>query len=268
MKIFIALWACIFGTIISYAQRLPLSTTSDSCKYYYYLGWKNILDDGDYSASERSYRKMMKFDPNFLLGISLLGRISTNPRERDSIEAILHVRKSEIRNDERLLLDVFIELLTLTNLRAKDPGKANVQREKAFRLAEINLRKIAHTYPDDAHTKSEYIEVLHYRYGPKMALDSLRKQVSIKELENPFLLGYAAGMEAELGMFDEALQKAQRLQVILKDQRVSKPHTVFADIYFKMGKKAEAGAAVEKALQLDAGCIDAQRLKVKIDKMK
>ena len=99
-------------------------------------------------------------------------------------------------------------------------------------------------------------------------MDSLRTLASDNELENPFLLGYAAVMEAELGMFDKALQKAQRLQIILEDQRVPKPHAVFAAIYLKMGKKEEARIAVENALKIDAGNIDAQRLKVEIDKMK
>lgn len=268
MKVFIVLIIGIFGTTISNAQRLSLSTKSDSCAYYYYLGWKNVLEDGDYSASERSYRKMMRFDPQFLLGMSLLGRISTNPYERDSIKAILHKRRSEIQGDERLLFDVFNELLKLSSLRAKSSEKAKAQEKKTLKLAEANLRKIAHRYPNDTHTKSEYIEVLHYRYGPKAALDSLRTLASGNELENPFLLGYAAVMEAELGMFDKALQKAQRLQIILQDQHVPKPHAVFAAIYLKMGKKEEARIAVDNALKIDAGSIDAQRLKVEIDKMK
>jgi tetratricopeptide (TPR) repeat protein len=268
MKILCVVLVGLLGSIVSNAQRLPLSTTSDSCTYYYYLGWKNVLDDGDYSASEHSYRKMMMFDPHFLLGMSLLGRISSNAAERDSIELILQERKSHVKNDERLLLDVFIELLTMTNLRARDPDKANRQREQVFQLAEKNLRTTAHRYPNDLHTKSEYIEVLHYRYGPRVALDSLARLASVNELENPFLLGYAAAMEAELGMFDMAVQKAQRLQDILKGKRVPKPHTVWADIYYKMGKKEWAETAVDKALAIDPGSIDAQRLKAKINQMK
>jgi len=268
MKILSLVITYLFLAFVSNAQRLPLSTSSDSCKYYYYLGWKNVLDDGDYTASEHSYRKMILFDPHFLLGASLLGRISSNSAESDSIEQALQERKSHVKNDERLLLDVFIELLSLTNVRARDPENTNRYREQVFLLAEKNLRKIAHRYPDDLHTKSEYIEVLHYRYGPKVALDSLHQLVSASELENPFLLGYAAGMDAELGLFDKASQKAQRLQDILEGKRVPKPHTVWADLYFKMGKKDEARAAVDKALAIDGGSIDAKRLKVKIEQMK
>ena len=56
------------------------------------------MDDGDYTASEKSYHKMMSFDPDFLIGMSLLGRISPDKKERETLEATLLKRKSEIKN--------------------------------------------------------------------------------------------------------------------------------------------------------------------------
>ena len=226
------------------------------------------MDDGNYTASERSYRKMMSFDSEFLVGMSLLGRISLDKEERKKIEATLQKKKSEIKRDERLLFDVFLELLTLTNLRGQDPEKVKVQRNRAFEVGEKNLRIITHLYPDDVYTKAEYFEVLHYQYGPKAALDSLHRLSSTNQLQNPFILGFAADLEAELGNFDNALKMAGQLQTNLINLKVPKAYVVFADIYYKMGKKADAQAEVNQALKLDLGNIDAQRLKIKIEEMK
>jgi tetratricopeptide (TPR) repeat protein len=256
-----------FANSIS-AQKLKLSTTSDSCLYYYYQGWREVMDNGDYTASEKSYRNMVRFDSDFLVGLSLLGRISLTKEERETIEATLQKRKSEIKGDERLLLDVFLELLTLTNLRGQDPEKVKVQRSRAFEVGEKNLRIITHRYPDDVYTKAEYFEVLHYQYGPKIAFDSLNVLSSTNQLQNPFILGFAAELEAELGNFDSALRMAGHLKTNLINLKVPKAYVVLADIYYKMGKKADAKAEVNQALKLDAGNIDAQRLKIKIDEMK
>lgn len=269
MKAFLLLVSILtFSISPLVAQKLKLSTISDSCLFYYQQGWKQVMDDGDYTASEKSYRKMMNFDPDFLVGMSLLGRISLDTKELVSLESILLKRKSEIKNDERLLLDVFIELLTLRNVRGQDPEKAKAQRTKAFAVAEKNLLVIAHRYPDDVYTKAEYFEVLHYHYGPKAALDSLYRISSSDQLQNSFILGFAAEREAELGNFDNALKMAEQLHANLKNNKVPKPHVVFADVFHKMGRKAEAKTEVEQALKLDAGNIDAQRLKIKIEEMK
>ena len=256
-----------FAASIS-AQKLKMSTTSDSCLYYYYQGWTEVMDDGNYTAAEQSYRKMISFDSEFLVGLSLLGRISLDKEERKTIEATLQKRKSEIKGDERLLFDVFLELLTLTNLRGQDPEKAKIQRIRAFEVGEKNLRIITHRYPDDVYTKAEYFEVLNYHHGPKGALDSLYRISSTNQLQNPFILGFAAELEAELGNFDNALKMAGQLRANLINRKVPKTYVVLADIYYKMGKKAEAKAEVDRALILDPGNIDAQRLKIKIEEMK
>ena len=268
MKAFLIVISTLAFSTPTIAQKLQLSTSSDSCLFYYYEGWKQVMDDGDYTASEKSYRKMMSFDPDFLVGMSLLGRISSDKKEREALETILSKRKSEIINDERLLLDVFVELLILTNLRDRDPEKAKIQRIKAFAVGEKNLQVIGHRYPDDVYTKAEYFEVLHYHYGPKAALDTLYRISSSDQVLNPFILGFAAQLEAELGNFDKALKMASQLRTNLKNRNVPKPYVVFADLYHKMGKKAEAKTEVEQALNLDPGNIDAQRLKIKIDEQK
>ncbi|MFZ1807430.1 MAG: tetratricopeptide repeat protein [Cyclobacteriaceae bacterium] len=251
-----------FNSAIS--QHLKLSTSSDSATYYYYEGWRQVMDVGNYTASEVAYRKMMSFDSDFLIGLSLLGRITGDLSERQDIERTLENRKTELSGDERLLLDNYIELVKLTNLREADPEAAKVQLEKAFASGEENLNTLVHRYPDEIYYKAEYIEVLHRNHGPQRALDSLYSLASKEQQQEPFLLGYAANMEAEAGNFENALDKAAVLAKQIKDKQSPKPHVVYSDIYFKMGKFEKAKKYVQAALKLDPGNIDAQRLEKKI----
>ncbi|HNP96680.1 MAG TPA: hypothetical protein PKJ63_13665, partial [Cyclobacteriaceae bacterium] len=169
LRVGLLFWLTVLSASTS-AQRLSLSTPSDSAMHFYYEGWRQVMDEGNYTASENAYRKMMTFDPSFLVGLSLLGRITRDLNERQEIEATLIKRREEISGDERLLLDNYIALVKLTNLRETDPEEARQQLATIFQSNEKNLRKLVHTYPDEVYHKSEYIEVLHRNYGAAAAL--------------------------------------------------------------------------------------------------
>lgn len=223
------------------------------------------MDEGDYTASEKAYRKMMSFDADFIVGLSLLGRITRNLEERKEIEEVLNKKKAEVVGDERILLDNYLELVILTNLRETDPEMAKAQLDKIFENGEKNMRTIAHRYPDEIYYKAEYIEVLHRNHGPKAALDSMEVLLSKQQKQKPFLIGYAAHMEAEAGAFDKALAKAKILERHFKDSNSPKPFVVYSDIYYQKGNLSTARQYVTKALALDPGNIDAQRLEKKIE---
>ncbi len=263
-KAIIILFLFIINTRTTHSQHLQLSTSSDSALHYYYEGWRQVMDVGNYTASEVAYRKMMSFDKNFLVGLSLLGRITGNLQERLEIEQTLVNRRDELSGDERLLLDNYIELVKLTNLRETDPEAAKIQLEKAFESGEKNLNILVHRYPDEIYYKAEYIEVLHRNHGPQRALDSLYSLATTQQQHEPFLLGYAANMEAEAGNFKNALNKAGALSKQMKGKKSPKPHVVYSDIYYKMGKFGKAKKYVQSAIELDPGNIDAQRLEKKI----
>lgn len=262
LRIVFIIWLTVLSWT-SHAQRLSLSTSSDSAIYYYYEGWRQVMDEGNYTASENAYRKMMSFDPEFLVGMSLLGRITRDLNERKGIEATLLRRSDEVSGDERLLLDNYIGLVKLTNLRETDPERAKQELSTIFQANEKNLRKLVHTYPDEIYYKSEYIEVLHRNYGAAAALDSLNQITSSQQKNMPFLLGYAAHMEAELGKFDSALKKANQLSKLFS-YNSAKPFVVFGDIHFQKGDKKKATDFIKKALEIDPGNIDAQRLYAKL----
>jgi len=262
-RYFIAL--CFFFTgIDALSQRLPLSTQSDSAKYYYYEGWRQVMDAGNYTASEAAYRKMMKFDHRFLVGLSLVVRITHDFNERQHIESLLEERKSELNGDERLLLDNYIELVKLTNLRVTDPETAKQQVRITLKANEDNLKVIVHRYPDEIYYKAEYIEVIHHNYGARQALDSLYKLASLSQQNKPFLLGYAAQLEAETGDFETALNKARQLSKQTGYKNSPKPYVVYSDIYLRKGNLKKARQFVDQAILRDPGNIDAQRLKKSI----
>jgi len=247
------------------AQMLKLSTVSDSALYYYYEGWNEVMNRGDYTASENAYSKMMRHDPNFLVGLSLLGRITRDLQEREDIEKKLEQEKQSLAGDEAKLFETYLHLVKFTNLREKSPDTAREFMAELFELAEQNLRHIAHNYPDELFYKSEYIEILHRNYGAALALDSLQILANKKQKQSAFLLGYAAHLEAELGLFNSALKKAKAIERKFNDGTCPKPYVVYTDIYLMMGNKEKAGTYVDKALALDAGNIDAQRLKQRIE---
>lgn len=224
------------------------------------------MDQGFYGPAEVSYRKALTFDPAFLVGKSVLARLTTNLEERLQLFEELKAKKSQITGDERLVLDVYIALTEFTNVREQDPEKAPAYLEKALQLAETNFRQIVHKYPDEIYLKAEYIEILHSLQGPEASLDSLNALTTDQQKDNPFLLGYAAGINAEMGNYQMALTLANRLNYIMQDSLIPKPFVVYADVHYKWGENLElAKKMADRAVELDSRNLDASRLKKRID---
>jgi len=248
-------------------QEHPIykSIANDSALYYYELGWKQIMDEGNYGPAEISYRKVLDHDPNFLIGKSVLGRLTLDLEERLQIFEEVEKRKDKVTGEERLVLDVYHALVEFTNAREQKLSNTISLRERVFKLAENNLRTIVHNYPEEVYMKAEYIEFLHAVHGPEIALDSLAILTLPAQKENPFLLGYAASTNAEIGNFDLALQKANRLQEVIGDTTIPKSYAVLADVYLQMDSLELAKINADRANMLDSRNLDASRLKTKID---
>ncbi len=223
------------------------------------------MDEGNYGGAEVSYRKVLEYDPDFLIGKSVLGRLTLDLEERLQIFKEVEERKDKVTGKERLVLDVYHALVEFTNAREQKAQSTVSIRERVFKLAENNLRTIVHKYPEEVYLKAEYIEFLHTVHGPEIALDSLAILTSPAQKENPFLLGYAASMNAEIGNFDLALQEANQLQKVIGDTAIPKPYAVLADVYFKMDSLELAKINADRANMLDPRNLDASRLKEKID---
>lgn len=65
-------------------------TKIDSARYYFLKGWEEILDNGRWTESEIAFRKATELDPDWLLGKSMIGRITRNLEERQQLYAERH----------------------------------------------------------------------------------------------------------------------------------------------------------------------------------
>lgn len=268
MKYYLGVLALVFFFSCGKNKKIEFvefTTSSDSTMYYYNLGWKQIMDYGDYSEAEVSYRKALSFDNNFLVGQSILARITSDLEERLAIYDRLEEEKQKIDGDERLILDVYIALTKYTNMRDQNSPDTKNALEEAFKLGEANLQQIVHKYPKEVYLKSEYIEVLHAIYGAEPTLDSIASLATGSHAKNPFILGYKAILTAETEKYDEALIYAKELSDILKDNPVAKLDAILADIYFKKEDYKTAKIHADKANRIDPRNLDASRLKARID---
>lgn len=228
-------------------------------------GWQQIMDTGEWTQSEASYRKAVQLDPNFLIANSLVGRLTKDLKERDAIYRFLEANKSKRSPEERLLLDVYMISMQLLTYRDKEQPFPEGFIEKYYTTSENNFRTFVHTYPEEDYVKAEYIEILHAIYGPQQAIDSLHKLASPRQRNIPFYISYEAIMDAELGNFKAALSKADDLSLKLNNPSYSSQHALYADIYHKMDSLVLAKKYIDTAVHLEPKHIIAQRLKKQID---
>lgn len=246
-------------------KNITYSTTSPDAIINYDKGWEEIMDKGEYGAAELSYRKALENDPDFLIGKSVLARLTLDLNERLEIYSDLQKNIEKVKGDERLLLDVYTAFVFLTNQREQFPQQSKNNLDSVLKLAEKNLKYIVHSYPKEIYLKAEYIEILHSIYGPEKALDSLNNLTSKIQKDNPFLLGYAAVMHAELNQNQIALEKANLLKRIINDSTLPKSYAVFADVYLHMDSLEIAKEYAKKANALDKRNLDASRLLTRIN---
>jgi len=240
-------------------------TENDSALYYYNKGWEYILDYGEWTKSEEAYRKALTFDPDFVLGKGIVGKITTNLQERQSILKELELQKEHVPADERLLLDDLLLVLELMNARDQNIKLAPEFYTNFYESAEKSMRTFIHKYPHESYIKAEYIEVLHANHGAQTALDSIDVLATPEQKKLPFYLSYAAFLESELGNYNKALDKANELKrAINNNQAPAVPYT-FAQLYLDMDSLDLAKTNIEKAISLDAKHQLAFRVKKQID---
>lgn len=239
------------------------SSDSDSARHYYRLGWQEILDNGRWTESEAAYRRAVELDPGFLMAKTQVGRITTDLAERERLYAEVDRKRETVTGDERLLLDVYLSSMELMNRRQRgesDPGRV----EAHYELYENNLREFIHRHPEESYILAEYIEVLHARHGARPALDTLARLASPAQRDLPFLLSYAALMEAETGQFDRAWKLAERQEEVALGIGLPQLYMTRAEVWYRMDSLQQAGHWVDRTLQLEPKHILAQRLQAAV----
>jgi tetratricopeptide (TPR) repeat protein len=246
-------------------EHLPYSTTSDSALHYFALGWQQIMDEGRYGPSEVTYRKALSFDPDFLIGMATLGRLTLDTTERKRIEQELAGSHTDLPEDERELLGLYTNFVRFTNLRAHSPAAAMDMLKKVLPGGQEILGKLVRKYPAEVYLKCEYVELINSNHGPQAGLDSLAVLTVDRHADNHFLLGFQASLEAELGRHEKALEIANRLASIIADKTAPKPLAVYADVYLAVDSLALAKEYADKAVLLDPRNLDASRLQTRIN---
>jgi tetratricopeptide (TPR) repeat protein len=247
------------------SERFNFGTENDSALYYYNKGWAYILDSGEWTKSEEAYRKAMTFDPNFVLGKGIVGKITTNLEERQSILKELEAKKVQVSEDEHLLLGDLLSILELMNARDQGIKLSPEFYTNFYSSAEKGMRTFIHKYPHEIYIKAEYIEVLHANHGAQKALDSIDVLTTPEQKTVPFYISYAATLETELGNFGKALSKAAQLKKVIGNDKAPAIYYTNAQIYLAMDSLDLAKSNIEKAIQLDAKHQLAYRVQKVID---
>lgn len=236
-------------------------TKSPKALAAYLKGWEQILDRGEWTLAEASFRQAVALDSGFLLARSQVGRISKNPEERGRIHAKLSSAKVNGNDWEQKLLEVYLASLDLIDAKDRGLKISPEQIQDFYSISERHFSSFLQEYPGEQAIQSEYIEVIHGIYGPGAALDSMEKLSQLP----PFLVSYTAQMQAEKKEFEAALQSASDLENLFHPADLPILSFTYALIYFEMGDYAEAKKLVEKTLLMDQNHTLAQRLKKQIE---
>ncbi len=174
-----------------------------------------------------------------------------DPKERQQILNDLELKSSNVSGDEKLVLDLFLNLTRLYIYREKGQSeKKAIHAPATIKEGQNTSGMTASKYPDNIYLKSEYIEFLHANEGPQTALDSLR---SLFGDASPFLFGYAAQLKSELKLFDEAIIIADQLKRRMVGKKAPYVNMLYAKIYSEKGDSKLALQHIKEALAIDPG---------------
>ena len=268
------IYALVFILFTSCQQKQNKSSTdpavytygakNDSAVFYFNKGWEHILDYGQWTLSEKAFRKAVDFDSTFIVGKALVGKNTTNLNERIQILNDINSSQIKVSEDDQLILEVTRITLELFNARGQNMKLDQDFISNFLTTAEKNYRTFIHKYPNESYIKAEYIEVLNAIYGAKIALDSLHILTTPKQKKVPFFISYAATLESDLGNFEKALSIADDFNNQINDPNIPQPYVLYGSIYLKMDSLSLATSNLDKALQLDPNHIFAQRFKTQL----
>ncbi|WP_276388409.1 hypothetical protein [Eudoraea chungangensis] len=228
--------------------------------HHYRLGWMQIMDYGEWTKAENSFRTATKADPNFALGNCLVGRISTNMAERKRLLEKITAQEKNATKDQRLLIEIYKSSIIRMNNREMGIQIPDTLKAVRYLLAENNSKKFVQKYPEEDYVKAEYIEILHSKYGPETALDSLEFLTNSLQKVLPFYLGYAATLHAEIGNYGEASLLLQVLKNRQNDTLRPNYYLSKGQVYKEFDSIALAKKYIKKAIALDTNHLIAKRL--------
>jgi len=256
----------LFLPFLSLAQApvFDYGTKSDEARKAYQTGWKEILDLGEWTKAEESFRRAAALDPDFKLAWSQVGRISNDPEERASIYATLKNTLSDSTWESKLL-EVYLGSLQLIDARDRGQAILPEQVKQFYEVSYTNFSKLPKSFPDEPYINAEYMEVIHGIYGAKAALDSMEIHEKSGSKITPFFASYSSQLWAELKDFDQANEVLNKLKTQLSDSNHPIISFTEAILFFEEGKLIQAEKLVNQALLADPKHTLAKRLKKRIE---
>ncbi|MFC3881311.1 tetratricopeptide repeat protein [Algoriphagus namhaensis] len=245
--LFILFLTCLhFPTL---GQGFSYGTSSEEALIAYHQGWQRILDLGEWTLAEESFRNAVENDPDFLLGWSQVGRISNEPEERMEIYQMLEEKKDEAEGFERELLEVYLGSLKIIDYRDRGlgikPEMVSEFRDKLFSTSQSFLQ----IYPEEIYIEAEYMEAIHGIYGAKATLDSMaNRQIFDK---SAFFKSYQALCFSELCQSKEAMLALDELSELLGTEDSPAFYYTKGRILYDQEKYSEAKKSINKCLELD-----------------
>jgi len=262
-SIFCILWLLMLPNI-SFGQQFGYGTASQTALEHYTRGWEHILDKGEWTLAESSFRKAAEIDPGFVLAWSQIGRISHDPEERAKIFQELSTKTTQSDELQRLLLEVYLASMQLIDLKDRGIAISPDMVVGFYELSERNFKTFLQSFPHEPYIQAEYIEVIHGQYGPSAALDSIEILAKTEGHLIPFLVSYKAQMFAELKEHENAVKAAEELERYYRHEKPPILAFTRAYIYFENQDLQAAEREVKEVLRSDPNHVLAQRLKFKI----
>jgi hypothetical protein len=242
-------------------------TESDAAREYFFKGWEEILDNGRWTASEAAFRKAVALDPEWLLGKSLIARITRDAQEKEQLLKDLQLNITAAGPEERKLLEV--NMLSIAASVNRDRGISNTQEfnERRRDLAEKNFGEFIRKYPEDDYFKAEYIEFLHANHGARTALDSLNALATKDQMSLGFFISYKATLELELGNTNTAIELSEQLNQQFDDPGYTSPLMLKAQIYMAQDSLLKASALVDKVVAMEPNHLIAHGMQQQLQKV-
>ncbi|MDP5053558.1 MAG: hypothetical protein NWP69_07205 [Congregibacter sp.] len=269
-----------FGTLLLACFLFAASTTesvsADSAEYDYYgvdknalalyrQGWSEILERGRWTEAERLYREAMLIDPDFIIGKSVLARITDDPKERQALTAEIERDIDGVDTSGRWVLDPYLMTLLLINARESAQTLPEDFRRDLAQLAVKNYRSFLQEYPGEWAVRVEYIEWIHAQQGPENALTAIEEMQEQDSTSSVRMSYFPAYFYAELGDYPRATALAEQFVESLGPGDWPQAHYIAAFIAYQREDYAVASDAINRALRLDPKHLIAQRLRKEID---
>jgi len=268
MGVFLALWQLVgCGATQTHADAAS-SPVVDGYDYAgaepaaiaaYQQGFSYILDEGRWTASEAAFREAARLDPDWVMGKTLVARITQDLQERERLLAEIEAGYAGAPEDSRLILEVF--LMNIRAANARDRGEQMPEGFAAQRraVAVENFGLFCERHPGETYLQLERLEWVHNVEGAEATL-ALMETLPEGVLRAPSFAGLEATLRAELGEMDAAWAAFARFEGMVDDRAPAVAY-LRAQLLNAQGDVAGALAAAERAVKLDPKHVLAVRMR-------